>query len=206
MANGVSKDPLARLAERAAVTTPETERALQAAIKETVHKLGGDTLRRALHGDWLNEPLHVILTDVPVGSWTGTIAFDSVAAVAETMGAGSAGAATAMNVAADATLWLGLLGAVGAAVTGMNDWSEIEKPAARKIGLVHAVLNMTATGLYAASAIARLRKARGTGRALGAAGYALVSVSAHLGGNMIYEHGIGVLKPGENEVTEAMRG
>ncbi len=206
MAELVSKDPLARLAERVAVTSSATERSLQTIVKETVHKVGGNTLRRALHGDWLNEPLHVVMTDVPVGSWTATIAFDSVAAVAETMGSDATGAVQAMNVAADATLWLGLLGAVGAAVTGMNDWSEIEKPAARKIGLVHAVLNIAATGLYAGSAIARLSKARGTGRALGAAGYALVSASAHLGGNMIYEHGIGVMTKSGEAVTEAMHG
>lgn len=206
MAELVSKDPLARLAERVAVTSPETERTLQAAIKEAVHALGGNTLRRVLHGDWLNEPLHVVLTDVPVGSWTATIAFDSVAAVTETMGANAAGAVTAMNTAADATLWLGLLGAVGAAVTGMNDWSEIEKPAARKVGLVHAALNIAATGFYAASAVARLRKARRTGRILGAAGYALVSMSAHLGGNMIYEHGIGVMTQSDAAVTEAIHG
>ncbi len=206
MAELVSKDPLGRLAERIAVTTPETERALQAVVKETVRTLGGNTLRRALHGDWLNEPLHVILTDVPVGSWTATIAFDSVSAVAETMGADAAGAVEAMNVAADATLWLGLLGAVGAAITGMNDWSEIEKPAARKIGLVHAALNIAATGLYVGSAVARLSKNRGTGRALGAAAYALVSMSAHLGGNMIYEHGIGVMTQRDEAITEAMHG
>ena len=205
MAEIVSRDPLARLAERVAVSTPKTERALQAMVKDTVHTLGGNTLRRALHGDWLNEPLHVVLTDVPIGSWTATSAFDSIAAVAETIGKDAAGAVNAMNVAADATLWLGLVGAAGAAITGMNDWSEIDKPAARKIGLVHAALNIAATGLYVGSVIARLRKNRGTGRALGTAGYALVSLSSHLGGNMIYEHGIGVLSRGE-AVTEAMHG
>lgn len=187
----VSKDPLARLAERQTWITPETERALQLSVKQRVLGLGGETLKRALHGEWLHEPLHAILTDVPVGAWTATIAFDTTAAVAEMAGAEKL--ADGMNAAADATLWLGLLGAVGAAVTGMNDWSEVEKPAARKIGLVHAGLNVAATVLYAASAVARLRKDRGTGRACGAAGYALVSLSAHLGGNLVYEHGIGLM-------------
>lgn len=191
----VSKDPLARLAERQAWITPKTERTLQLWIKERVQALGGDPLRRALHGEWLHEPLHAILTDIPVGAWTATMAFDTTAAVAESAGAEKF--ADGMDAAADATLWLGLLGAVGAAVTGMNDWSEVQKPAPRKIGLVHAGLNIAATALYAASAVARLRKDRGTGRACEAAGYALVALSAHLGGNLVYEHGMGLMNSAE---------
>ena len=208
----VSKDPLARLAEQQALITEDSERSLQALIKQVVHSAGGDKLRRALHGDWLHEPLHVILTDVPVGSWTATVAFDALAAVS-----GESKFASSMNAAADATLILGLVGAVGAAVTGMNDWSEIERPAPRKIGLVHAALNIVATSLFIGSAIFRSRKSeeqpgeasqdRNISRVLGFAGYLLVSAGAHLGGTLIYEHGIGVQASSEAAtVTDSMKG
>ncbi len=183
----VSKDPLARLAERLSAISPETERAMQASIAGTVHRLGGNKLRHVLHGDWLHEPLHVVLTDVPIGAWTATVAFDAIASLS-----GDSSTTKSMNKAADATLVLGLIGAMGAAVTGLNDWSEIQKPAARKIGLVHGALNIVATALFAGSFIARAQSNRATGRSLAALGYLFVSVSAHLGGNLVYEHGIGV--------------
>lgn len=195
----ISKDPIARLAERQNWMTPESERALQSAVAQTVHRIGGNKLRRALHGDWLHEPLHVVLTDVPVGSWTATVAFDAIAALS------SGATSNSMDKAADATLVLGLIGAVGAAITGMNDWSEIKDPAPRRIGLVHTALNIAATGLFAGSCIARAKRARATGRSLAALGYLMVSLSAHLGGSLIYEHGIGVMtQPAEDHVTEAM--
>ena len=179
----ISKDPLARLAERQNWNTPEFEIASQRFLADTLDALGGPTLRKALHGTWLHEPLHAVLVTVPLGAWTGTAAFDAVAAIS-----GNAG----MDTAADATLVLGLAGAIGAAVTGMNDWAEVKQAAPRRIGAMHAMLNVAATGFYVASLIARKRGSRPTGRALGMLGLVIVSLSAHLGGNMVYEHGVGV--------------
>ncbi len=185
MANSViSKDPAARLAERQGWITAGAQETAQTAIAETLEKIGGEKLRSALHGNWLHEPLHAVLTDVPVGSWTAAIAFDAVAAIS---------GSEAMDTAADACIGLGLLGAVGAAVTGMNDWAEVKKEAPRRIGAVHALLNVAATGFFVGSLIARRKDGgRSTGRALGALGYLVASASAHLGGNLVYEHGIGV--------------
>jgi uncharacterized membrane protein len=97
-----------------------------------------------------------------------------------------------MDSAADATVIIGLVGATGAAITGMNDWSGVDKPVARRIGAVHALLNIAATGLFVGSLCARRKDARAAGRALSVLGYLLVGVSGHLGGNMVYEHGVGV--------------
>ncbi len=75
----------------------------------------------------------------------------------------------------------------------MNDWAEIKEGAPRRIGAVHGLLNIGATVLFGWSALARRRySTRARARALAAAGYVMVSLSAHLGGNLIYEHGIGV--------------
>ena len=181
----VSKAPLARLAEQQSWLAP-AEEPLQTAIRDLFHSLGdeaGHKLRNLLHGTWLNEPLHAVMTDVPVGSWTAAVVFDSLAAL---------GAGKALDAAADASVVLGIVGAVGAAVTGMNDWADTDGPA-RRIGLVHALINTGALGIFAASALAR-RKPQGRvrGRSLAALGFVLAGVSAHLGGNLVYEHGVGV--------------
>lgn len=189
-----SKDPVARLAERQTWISRSAEMRAQNTIYDVVEGLGGDALRGVLSGDWLHEPLHSVLTDVPVGAWTATVAFDAI---------GAMGGGTALNVAADATLVVGLVGAAGAAITGMNDWSQVEDPRARKIGAVHGLLNVAATGLFVASCVERARKRRGMGRSLAALGYVLVAVSAHLGGNLVYEHGLGVK---EGEASESAEG
>lgn len=60
---------------------------------------------------------------------------------------------------------------------------------------MHGLLNVLATGLFAGSCFARKRKSRNSGKALAALGYLAVIASAHLGGLLVYEHGIGVSSP-----------
>src|SRR5215467_11508477 len=38
-------------------------------------------IRNFLNGTWLGEPLHVVLTDVPIGAWTVAIMLDALDAV-----------------------------------------------------------------------------------------------------------------------------
>lgn len=178
-----SKDPLARLIETQGWISGDVEKGIQKGIADVLGGVVGEKGREILHGNWLHEPLHAVITDVPVGSWTATVAFDAVAALT--------GSKT-LDAAADAALVLGLLGAVGASVTGMNDWAEVKKPNARKIGLVHAAINIAGAGIFVGSLVARRKGARSTGRSLAMLAYLLTSVSAHLGGNMIYEHKVGV--------------
>ena len=185
LSRAVPKDSVARLAAKQYWITPRMQRVAQDAIKIAVDKLGGEPVAKALHGDWMNQPLHAVLTDIPIGAWTATVACDAIASLT-----GSA----AIDTAADATVMIGLVGATGAAITGMNDWSGVDKPAARRIGAVHALLNIAATGLFVGSLCARRKDARAAGRALSVLGYLLVGVSGHLGGNMVYEHGVGVGK------------
>lgn len=179
-----SKDPLARLAERQQWTAP-AEIPVQEAVHAAFAKLGpaGHTVRNLLHGTWLHEPLHAVLVEIPVGSWTGTVVFDTIAALTGSRN---------MDIAADATNVLGLTSAVAAAVTGINDWADTDG-APRRIGAVHASLNIVATTLFGASwFLRRKRSTRTSARVTAAVGYVVVALSAHLGGNMIYEHGVGV--------------
>lgn len=139
-------------------------------------------IRNFLNGTWLGEPLHVVLTDVPIGAWTVTIVFDSLDLIRERR---------EFLLAADTSLVIGLLGAAGAAVTGITDWSDVDPPARRR-GLIHGLLNVGVTALFTTSLILRRRKSRAGGRLSAALGYALLALSAHLGGKMVYEQRVGV--------------
>ena len=181
-----SNDPVARYAEQLDWIKPSAEIAVQDVIQKPFHAAGaaGEKLLSFLHGHWLHEPLHVVMTDVPVGAWSVTVIAD---------GLGALSGSDSMNKVADVSLAIGLLGAAGAAVTGMVDWSEIKQERPRRIGSSHALLNVVATALLATSYLTRTRHGKRTlPRVLAMAGYLVASVSAHLGGNMIYEHGVGV--------------
>ena len=99
----------------------------------------GPKIADILHGTWLGHPLHVVLTDVPIGSWTAAAVLD---ALEEMTGS------RAIGRGADAVIAVGLVGAAGAAITGLADWSKIGGGQPRRIGLAHALLNATATACY----------------------------------------------------------
>jgi nitrite reductase/ring-hydroxylating ferredoxin subunit/uncharacterized membrane protein len=158
---------------------------LQKAIDQTLYASGSPTaqkMRNFLNGTWLGEPLHVVLTDVPIGAWT-------VALVADTFDVLSSG--TQFSKTADLSIAIGLAGALGAALAGIVDLSDVDPPA-RRLGLLHGLLNVGATALFATSLVLRMKKSRTAGRIVSALGYALVSYSAHLGGKLVYEHRVGV--------------
>lgn len=168
----------------------ENQPALDAAegLQETIGKAfeaGGEPaqkLKNFLNGTWLGHPLHPALTDVPIGAWTVALVFDAIDAARgrEDLAAG-----------ADAAIGIGLVGAAGAAFTGIADWQGSGQRAP-KTGMLHGLLNVGATGLYAASLIARKCGNRSTGVALSLAGYAVVSAAAYLGGELVSGERIGV--------------
>jgi nitrite reductase/ring-hydroxylating ferredoxin subunit/uncharacterized membrane protein len=139
-------------------------------------------IRNFLNGTWLGEPLHVVLTDVPVGAWTVAMAFDALDIVCDRR---------EFARACETSIGLGLLGATGAAVTGMTDWSDVDPPA-RRLGLIHGLLNLSGIALFATSLFLRKRKSREIGRMVSLLGYAVMSYAAHLGGKLVYEHRVGV--------------
>jgi nitrite reductase/ring-hydroxylating ferredoxin subunit len=76
-------------------------------------------------------------------------------------------------------------------VTGATDWSDVDPPA-RRLGLLHGLLNVGGTTLFLTSLLLRKKNARGRGRMLATLGYAVMAYAAHLGGKMVYEHRVGV--------------
>lgn len=139
-------------------------------------------LRNFLNGTWIGEPLHVILTDIPIGAWTVALLFDAVGLIAERR---------EFAMAADASMTIGLVGAAGAAVTGVADWSDVDPPA-RHTGFIHGLLNVTAAALFGTSLILRKKNSRTAGRVIATVGYGVMMAAAHLGGKMVYEYRVGV--------------
>ena len=166
-------------------TNKPVEEKLQKLLDKALYANGrpsAQKVRNFLNGTWLGEPLHVVFTDVPIGAWTVTIMFDALDLIRNRR---------EFSLAADTSLAIGLMGAAGAAVTGITDWSDVDPPA-RRLGLIHGLLNVGVTALFATSLVLRKRKSRTGGRVSAALGYALMTVSAHLGGKMVYEQRVGV--------------
>ena len=164
---------------------PPVDERLQKLLDKALYADGrpeAQKLRNFLNGTWLGEPLHVVLTDLPVGAWTVAIIFDLLDLILDRREFASA---------ADASIGIGVVGAAGAAVTGMTDWSDVDPPA-RRLGLIHGLLNLSGTALFATSLLLRRKKSRRNGRIVSALGYAVIAYAAHLGGKMVYGHRVGV--------------
>jgi nitrite reductase/ring-hydroxylating ferredoxin subunit/uncharacterized membrane protein len=153
-----------------------------AAALEEGGSIGPDAAN-ILHGTWLGHPLHAVLTDVPIGSWTAAAVFD---ALEKSTGS------RAIGRTADAAIAVGLIGAAAAAVTGLADWSRVGPGRPRRIGLVHGLLNITASACYLTSLCLRGMHSRQAGRQFATAGFLISSVSAYLGGHLVYNEKIGV--------------
>lgn len=144
-------------------------------------------LKSLLNGTWFGHPLHPVLTDVPLGSWMLTAAFDIIWLIAPTTFAWAA-------PAAEVTVALGLLGALGAIITGLTDWSDTYG-SERRVGLYHGLFNAVATLLYVASFVLRLQTVAGDSiiaAIIGFLGLIAVLIAGFLGGEMVFNKGTGV--------------
>ena len=142
----------------------------------------GQQAKNAVHGVWLRHPLHPVFTDLPIGAWTTGLVLDAVAARTND---------EAMERAADVAIGVGLAGAAAAAVTGLTDWSETSGQS-RRTGLIHGLLNIAATTLYATAFVLRRRGARSTGQSCALAGYTIALGAAWFGGDLVFDQRIGV--------------
>ncbi|MFI0791796.1 Rieske 2Fe-2S domain-containing protein [Micromonospora rubida] len=143
---------------------------LQRAVQATIRP---QRVRDLLHGVFLGHPLHPALVQVPVGAWISAAVLDLMP--------GQRRAATTL-------VGLGTVGALPAAVAGLNDWAALARDQ-RRIGLVHAASTTVGLALYAGSLAARLRGRHGTGRALAYLGLTAASAGAYIGGHLAYKQG-----------------
>jgi nitrite reductase/ring-hydroxylating ferredoxin subunit/uncharacterized membrane protein len=158
---------------------------LQKVVAGTYKLLGkpGHDLKTLVHGTWLGHPLHPVLTDIPIGAWTLAVLFDIIYLFRGTHGWVSA---------ADVTIFVGLLGALGSAITGYTDWSDTFERE-RRVGIAHGLLNTTAIVVYLVSLIIRVGGgSRGLAIVLALIGYGIVLTAAFLGGDLVFGIGTGV--------------
>jgi nitrite reductase/ring-hydroxylating ferredoxin subunit/uncharacterized membrane protein len=125
-----------------------------------------------LHGRWLGHALHPVLTDAPIGLWAGSLLLDMVGAHK------SAGVLSAAGSASG----------VGAAVTGLADWSD-SVGRDRRLGILHGLLNVGGLSLQVLSLSARLRRRKRSALMLSAAGFTVSSAAAYLGGELVFDRG-----------------
>jgi len=175
-----SANALMQLVDNAAID--RVAEPLSKAVRGAYEAAGpvGQPAKNALHGVWLGHPLHPVFTDLPIGAWTTALALDAAAD-------GDPG----MRRAATFAMGVGLAGAAGAAVTGLTDWSETGGRS-RRAGLIHGLLNIAATSLFAAAFALRRKDSHDGGRKCAWTGYAIALGAAYLGGDLVYGRRIGV--------------
>ncbi len=141
------------------------------ALEPVVETLfGGGTRGSVLRGEWLGHAVHPVLTDVVLGTWTSASVLDLIG------GAHSSSSAQRL-------IGTGLLAAGPTAWTGWAEWSAVG-PRDKRVGLVHAVTNGAAIGMYAGSWMARRRGRHGKGVRLALAGMAATVLGGYLGGHL----------------------
>jgi len=126
-------------------------------------------------GTPLGHPAHPLLVALPIGSWSAAAVFDLLRD----------------ENAADKLIVLGLATAAPAVLTGLNDWRSTSG-GERRIGLVHAGLNVVTTALYVGSSLARGRGRRGFGIVLSTIAAGTLTATGWLGGHLAYALGVGV--------------
>lgn len=158
------------------------------AVEPTIRALFGTGTRSAvLRGQWLGHAVHPVLTDVVLGTWTSATLLDllggrdSAASAQKLVGAGL--------LAAGPTFW-----------TGWAEWSAAEARD-KRVGLIHALTNGLALGLYTASWFTRRSGRHDAGARLGFAGAAVSGVGAYLGGHLIGARKVASHDPAYDDVA-----
>jgi nitrite reductase/ring-hydroxylating ferredoxin subunit/uncharacterized membrane protein len=135
-------------------------------------------IKDLLSGTLIGHPVHPMLVTVPIGAWVSASVLDFVG--------GKRSRDAARKLVA-----LGALSALPTAATGASDWSDT-LGAERRVGLVHAVGNYAALGVYGMSYLARRRGRHARGKVLALAGAGLLAATGYLGGHLTYAYGVGV--------------
>ncbi len=160
-----------------------------------------DAIKGFLQGKWLGHPLHPALVHLPTALWPAALFFDLLSRT-------DLGGRAPVQIAYYAIL-IGLGVAVFAALTGLADWSDIkpDKPA-RKLGLIHMVLNLAAVAVFALNLWLRAQLPVETATmplphlGLTVLGNLLIAVSGYLGGRLVFHYGISVARHSKNQLRQ----
>lgn len=151
------------------------DRPIRKLSKAVIGKLGTGRLRDILHGVPLGHPVHPIGAMVSFGCWMSACLLDF---------------ARVDSRASRTLIATGLGTALPTAAAGLTDWSSLHREQQR-VGLVHAVANLTAAACYTGSLLMRISGRQRAGRVLGYAGLGAASAGGYLGGHLAYRQGAG---------------
>jgi nitrite reductase/ring-hydroxylating ferredoxin subunit/uncharacterized membrane protein len=128
-------------------------------------------IQNFLNGTWLGHPVHSVITDVPVGALTVSIVADLIS----------------QHVVADVAMVLGVLAMVGAAVTGLADYAEVDG-LGRNRATVHGTIMVVTLVLYLVSLAIRAGNPpdRLPAVVVALVAYLLLALGAAIGGDLVY--------------------
>ncbi|HEV2784820.1 MAG TPA: Rieske (2Fe-2S) protein [Solirubrobacteraceae bacterium] len=141
----------------------------------------GGGVKDVISGTWMGHALHPLMTDVPVGAWTSATLLDLLGG-------------RESRPAAQKLVGVGLAAAAPTAWAGWADWADTEpgNDPVRRVGMAHAIANVTAIALYGASLAARRRGAHATGVLFGLGGAGAMVAGGWMGGDLVFTRGVGV--------------
>lgn len=142
----------------------------------------------ALRGMWLGHAIHPLMTDVPIGAWTSATVLDLFGGEQS-------------RFAARRLVGLGILAAVPTAITGVAEWGTTETLEDRRVGVVHAMSNSIALGLYTASWLSRRRGRHARGAGLALAGAAATGFGGYPGGQLIEARKVPIRHPAYDDAV-----
>jgi nitrite reductase/ring-hydroxylating ferredoxin subunit len=150
-----------------------TQQGITELLQPVVTKAEETGVMDFLHGRWLGHAFHPVLSDLPLGLWTASVLFDTLN----------------MDDAAAVMSGVGSSAAVGAALTGLADWT-VTHGRERRLALLHGLLNTGGLLLQIGSLAARLGGRRKWGRSLGWLGWIVSLGAAYVGGDLVFGRGL----------------
>lgn len=156
---------LGRLEEAEALDRP-----VEAAAPFAQRLVSREPLRRFLHGDATGIPVHVMLTDVPLGAWWMAMFLDLFPD-------------SSSRRSATRLVGLGVLSAAPTGLAGWAEWALADHPT-KRVGVVHAAVNGATVAIFVASWAARVRDHHELGVRLARVGGLATVVGCSLGGHM----------------------
>ena len=150
-------------------------------------------MKNFLQGNWLGHPLHSAVAHLPLALWTTALVFDLLSLT----GGGN-------NIFVQTSFYailIGLLAALLVIPTGLAEWLDIKPDwPAWRLSLWHLGLNVVASIVWLINAGLRLGtfqtaiSVSGLPLILSVLATAVVLTAGYLGGRMVYDHGVAVVR------------
>jgi nitrite reductase/ring-hydroxylating ferredoxin subunit/uncharacterized membrane protein len=163
-------------------------------IQEAIFAQGeqGREVADVLHGKQIGHPLHPLLTDITIGSWTFAAVFDLWSIFLRSPSA---------QKAADRLITIGTLSALPTALAGITDFSGIKQDSAGH-GALHGMLNTVGLFFFWRSMRNRASNHHLSGIFYSLVGLSIMTVSAWIGGELVYKRRVGVSHLPEKEIAD----